>query len=267
MRSTLTSLFLLAPILAVPMLAIFGVPEFTSVVASPQQRQDDLLIDEHFDQSSSGDAPGFGDASSPSNSGAAVPVSFNENSGTRAIDSRTEARPGKWGNTTAPVATQAAPAGPWDSSAEQTLATNVADPFAGAAAANPAAMQQAVFTDDAARAMAASQMQPYRRNDGAARPGSVPNKVLQPRGSAAVASAIPSLTWQSAVERLNALEIRTFRLEPGSRAGQFLFVCSYTMSNEPRVSYHFEAEASEPLKAVEKVLDQIEATIAQTASR
>jgi hypothetical protein len=266
MRSTLTSLFLLAPILAVPMLAIFGVPEFTSVVASPQQRQDDLLIDEHFEKSSSGDAPGFGDASPSSDSGVAESISFNENSGATAFDNGTETRPGKWGNATASAATHATPAGPWDSSAEQSLATNAADPFTGAAVANPADIQQAAFTEDAARAMA-SQMQPYRRNDGAARPGAVPNKVLPPRGSATMASGTPSLTWQSAVERLNALEIRTFRLEPGARAGQFLFVCSYTMSNEPRVSYHFEAEASEPLKAVEKVLDQIEATIAQTASR
>lgn len=266
MRSTLTSLFLLAPILAVPMLAIFGVPEFTSVIASPQQRQDDLLIDEHFEKSSSGDAPGFGDASPSSDSGSAVPISFNENSGTTALEDRAEARPGKWGNATAPAGTHATAAGPWDSSNEQSLATNASDPFAGADIANPAVVQQAAFTEDAARAMA-SQMQPYRRSEGSARPGAVPNKVLPPRGSAAMASGTSSLTWQTAVERLNALEIRTFRLEPGSRAGQFLFVCSYTMSNEPRVSYHFEAEASEPLKAVEKVLDQIEATIAQTASR
>lgn len=266
MRSTLTSLFLLAPILAVPMLAIFGVPEFTSVVASPQQRRDDLLIDEHFDQSASGDAPGFGDASPSSETGTAVPISFNEGSANSAFDDGMERRPGKWGNATAPAATQVAPAGPWDSSAEQSLATNASDPFTGAGATSPAEMQQAVFTEDAARAMA-TQMQPYRRSEGNARPGAVPNKVLPPRGNAALASGAPTLTWQAAVERLNALEIRTFRLEPGSRPGQFLFVCSYTMSNEPRVSYHFEAEASEPLKAVEKVLDQIEATIAQTASR
>jgi hypothetical protein len=64
-------------------------------------------------------------------------------------------------------------------------------------------------------------------------------------------------TWQDAVDRLNALEIRNFRLQPGHRENQFSFVCNYTPSDSPRVSYRFEAEADEPLKAVEKVLEQI----------
>ena len=65
------------------------------------------------------------------------------------------------------------------------------------------------------------------------------------------------LTWQTAVERLNEFEIRSFRLEPGNQPGQFLFICSYTPGGSSSVSYRFEAGADEPLKAVEKVLDQI----------
>ena len=65
------------------------------------------------------------------------------------------------------------------------------------------------------------------------------------------------LSWKEAVERLNALEIRNFRLEPSSQSGQYIFICSYTPPNAPRVSYRFEAAADEPLKAVEKVLQQV----------
>ncbi len=65
------------------------------------------------------------------------------------------------------------------------------------------------------------------------------------------------LTWQAAVERLNELEIRNFRIEPAHQLGQFVFICSYTPPDSQRVSYRFEAEAEEPLKAVEKVLEQI----------
>lgn len=65
------------------------------------------------------------------------------------------------------------------------------------------------------------------------------------------------LTWQTAVQRLNDLEIRNFRLERGHRDNQFMFICSYTPSDSPRVSFRFEAEADEPMKAVEKVLEQI----------
>jgi len=68
----------------------------------------------------------------------------------------------------------------------------------------------------------------------------------------------PELTWQDAVRNLNELGIRNFRLEPARQPGQFVFVCSLTPTNSPRVSYQFEAEADEPLKAVEKVLSQID---------
>jgi hypothetical protein len=65
------------------------------------------------------------------------------------------------------------------------------------------------------------------------------------------------LTLQSAIERLNELDVRNFRLESGREAGQYIFVCSYAPADTPRVSYRFEAEADEPMKAVQKVLDQI----------
>lgn len=71
-------------------------------------------------------------------------------------------------------------------------------------------------------------------------------------------AAVPSLTWQDAVKRLDELEIDNFRLERGTEKNQFFFMCSYTPPENPQVSYRFEAEASEPLKAVEKVLAQVE---------
>jgi len=67
-----------------------------------------------------------------------------------------------------------------------------------------------------------------------------------------------SLTWDGLHRRLNELEIRNFRLEPSRQANQFIFICSYTLSDSPRVSRRFEAESDEPLKAVEKVIVQIE---------
>lgn len=72
----------------------------------------------------------------------------------------------------------------------------------------------------------------------------------------------PPLTWQGAVARLNELEIRNFRLEPGLQPGQFVFICSYTPADRPRLSYRFEAEGNQPLIAVDKVLEQIEEWVA-----
>lgn len=58
MRSGLTTLLLLIPILAVPMLAIFGIPSFAPAVASP-------LGDEAWREAPANRgraAPAFGDA-------------------------------------------------------------------------------------------------------------------------------------------------------------------------------------------------------------
>ena len=71
--------------------------------------------------------------------------------------------------------------------------------------------------------------------------------------------AVPQtdLTWQSAVVALNELGIRQYHLEPGSRANHFLFSCSYTPADNPRVTHRFEAEARQPLDAVDKVIQQV----------
>jgi hypothetical protein len=98
----------------------------------------------------------------------------------------------------------------------------------------------------------------YKRppqSDGAAdNPGRLPRNPY--------AAPVPALTWQAAVKRLNDLEIRNYRLEPGHQPDQFVFICSYTPPDNPRVSYRFEAEADEPLRAVEKVLAQIDGWLA-----
>lgn len=65
------------------------------------------------------------------------------------------------------------------------------------------------------------------------------------------------LTWGAAVDRLNQLGIRQFKLEPGQRDG-FHFSCYFTPRDNPRVTHRFEAESAEPLQAVEDVLIQVE---------
>lgn len=67
-----------------------------------------------------------------------------------------------------------------------------------------------------------------------------------------------TLTWQMAVRRLTELGIHDFQLEPGIAANQFQFRCSFTPAENPRVMHQFQAEAAEPLLAVQDVLNQIE---------
>ncbi|QDU79545.1 hypothetical protein Pla110_12560 [Polystyrenella longa] len=87
--------------------------------------------------------------------------------------------------------------------------------------------------------------------------GNVPtgNSAAQPTAMAATESG---LTWQSAVQLLNKWGIDNFMLQPGAEAGQFNFSCYYTPSEDSRITFRFEAESSQPLKAVENVLQQIQ---------
>jgi hypothetical protein len=63
---------------------------------------------------------------------------------------------------------------------------------------------------------------------------------------------------RSAIARLNALGITDYQWQPGDHDGEFLFRCRLVSRHNPRMMQRFEAEASEPLQALEKVLVQID---------
>lgn len=71
-------------------------------------------------------------------------------------------------------------------------------------------------------------------------------------------SSSDGLTWRRAVQRLNELGIHQFRLEPGRDSGDFYFACEFSPDQDSRITRRFEAEASEPLQAVQLVLQQID---------
>ena len=78
-----------------------------------------------------------------------------------------------------------------------------------------------------------------------------------PKDDSGAKPTVPQ-TWRAAVRRLNELGIHHFRLEPGRRTNEFHFHCSFTPSDTPRITQRFEAEAAEPLRAVQKVIVQVE---------
>lgn len=73
------------------------------------------------------------------------------------------------------------------------------------------------------------------------------------------------LTWKAAAQRLQELGITNYHLEQGSEALSFLFVCSFCQPTSPNVEMRFESEAAEPLDAVGDVLAQINQWQAQQA--
>lgn len=249
-HSPIATMLLLIPILAVPMFAIFGIPQFAPVVASPLQEPLERTGD---------DAPTF----QPLAERAAPEFELLPKSGTTPSDLL------EWEQDEPTVAEQAAELPQRRTppqAAAPAAAAELAD-FAQNLPIDPASLtpeQQAAL---AARLGAGAAVNPleYRRDRQPRAASVVPASATRkpsshPRSAAAVVD--PSLTWQGAVQRLNDLEIRNFRLEPGQQLNQFVFICSYTPHDNPRVSYRFEAEAEEPLRAVEKVLSQIDAWLA-----
>ena len=67
--------------------------------------------------------------------------------------------------------------------------------------------------------------------------------------------------------RLNALGIRDYQLQPGEREGEFNFSCRFAARGNPQVIHRFEAEAPDPLDAVNQVLRQLDDWRARHADR
>ncbi len=92
--------------------------------------------------------------------------------------------------------------------------------------------------------------------------GGVVNPTAMPAGSwqqyPMPNSQGPQITWQQAVGQLNSMGIRDYHLKPGHRPGEFYFFCFFTPRDRPQVTIRYEAEADDPLKAVENVLQQIQ---------
>lgn len=186
-HGSLATVLLLVPILAIPLLAIFGVPQLTPAVPSAMEDLEETSLGEPAGQ------PSF--AAAPVLESEAFSVQTRELSQLPSVRGQSETAAPRWG----------AEEGP-DRYRRSRTATVEAE------------------TVGQAKEL----------------PGELP------------------LTWKSAVARLDELQIRSFRLEPGQQPGHFLFICSYTPQNSPRLSYRFEAEADEPLRAVGKVLTQID---------
>jgi hypothetical protein len=270
-HSAFATLLLLIPVLAIPALAIFGIPQFAPVVASPLDEGPSRDRENGVGQSARS-ADGFlAELDEP------TPDDFGDE----------PRRPGKIGDSV-PINKSARSAPIWSSPAAEQM--DFDSPRSDSWNNPPRTEERRVASldgfgtslsiDDRAgfdRRFAVdpkdsrpSQPQPVPRElrgdlvQAVVTDASAPRSFQRDSASNASASirqvsdVREPLTWQVAIRRLNELEIRNFRLERGHRDGQFAFICSYTPSDSPRVSYRFEAEADEPMKAVEKVLQQID---------
>jgi hypothetical protein len=250
----LTAFLMFAVLLAVPLLAVFGIPEFVPASNSPFER------DEAFDEINfrSSTSPGIGESASFSS------------------------RPDIY----APVQNVSSETPPRHQSQAVSLAERIQNPFLQLEETDhifrqqPEGLNRIPATDALAGWELANAKSASRTRSSALSTETFP----EPPSSASLEDPFPGnsshnlkikagenrhsetgrnaslespLTWRSAVRRLNSLGIRKFRLEPGSREHEFHFSCVLTPRNNPRVTHRFEAEAGDPLRAVDKVLQQI----------
>jgi hypothetical protein len=231
--SSLTTFLMFLPLIAIPLLAIFGVPEFTPVNASTPTETNAAAI------AIDGPVRKLEPAGAPKRS------AFNRN-----------------GDVFSPVKpdSNAAPGFPSGGLKPE------ADPFLNAGGDN-----------DTPRKPGKQGLNGWEldrdRHDGKRSRNRIETSILDERNNSSAGAtrgagmqSVPSMpetnepavAWQKAVRTLNRMGIEDFLLQPGSRAEEFHFSCICPSPDNPRITRRFEAEDADPLRAVQKVLKQIQ---------
>jgi hypothetical protein len=288
------TLLMFVPLLAIPLFAVFGTPQMSST-GSPAAQVEDLKFAVDKDKPQTGNSLPEADLVS------AVQIS-DGNAGTANVAGQNAAQPAA--PAAAPVGSVAKNEA--DPFADFVRPADGDKPRSDAPAENPTASgEQRPLrwpADDANRAQQLSKTAlasngPVADDGRAARPdrdpaptnpiagnpnaGNPPGEPAAERtrsksatkltaGFDAERSADPSrdaLGIRAAIARLNALGITDYQWQPGDRDGEFLFRCRLVSRHNPRMMQRFEAEAGEPLQALEKVLAQIDEWRARRAGR
>ena len=251
--NTLPALMLSLPLVAIPLMAVFGVPQFVPVIASSvsEEQQHERTVTRR--------SSGVGESAAPnSNLVANSSRGIDGLSDERLNDifrpkslKRPESRPARVSKSEQSEAFESRAsltATSSDIPLTQLQKNNLSDLF-GSDQGTPD------FVD--LRSSDRMTTFPKRTQD----PSMLATVAMTEAESQAFASNVSTkdgLTWRRAVQRLNELGIHQFRLEPGRVPGEFYFACEYSQDQDSRITRRFEAEGSEPLRAVELVLRQID---------
>jgi len=254
-----TTLLLLIPMLAVPVMALFGVPHFMPVVASPTHRQDRDATEQYRETRISQSAASL------------RPVSLQMKAETVDLF-----QPYAGSETTAVTgpARQAVTQldqdrNSWtdplhvprilNNSGRRTAMTRPesnsdSHPQRRAGVSPPVSSSITLFDPPPDRPAVS------RSTASGTSTGSVSRYERQSRSSR-VPTDDPAgpqpLNWRQASRLLEQLGVSTYSLSPGLNPGEFRFVCLVSSSENPRVSRRFESHSPDPLVAVEQVIDQV----------
>jgi len=245
---------MLIPMFAIPVMAVFGIPQFAPVVASPaDQAQPDWLADQSFDRVGQSDAFPMRSLNLIADESEQLdlfqPYSPAGNSVVRNL-----AAAERWPDSQVPSTAGRPVSVPADAVAA-TPVLDLFEPVGDAQRPSPETAsrdeksQTARGRRTATQSAAAQQFRSASRPAPSAQNGTSSTRIArQPVGS----------SWRDAINRLNQLGIRTYRLSPSASDGRYHFMCLVTSADDPRISRRFEAESREPLDAVDRVLAQVE---------
>lgn len=228
--SPLTTFLFSIPLAAIPLMAIFGIPQFAPVVASP----DDAGAD--FDDRSPSQHPDYrrraSDLMQPyEDRGLSQPLSDAPAFDGASVD---------LGHNSDSMESFDRPAGMALNSASDLSARNGSP----SSAVDPA-----------------DRTAPFEAAPGWHEETSGDNAASATPGTSAPTAG--KLNWREASRLLSEMGIEDYHLEPGAEEGSFLFVCSLTPAGAANVTMRFEAEAEDPLMAVSDVLGQVDRWLKQ----
>jgi hypothetical protein len=235
----LTTILMLIPMIAVPMMALFGVPHFMPVVASPTQPE----YSEPF--------VGFRETRTGQSDTVLWPVSL-----------RTQDAFGESVDLFQPYG--------GESTVSDTTSVRWSDPLKSTSRENP----ESLFADDPSTPKfdnipnheepPAGLVSIFDSRPGGkdAQSDSLSSTHFEQTGeptrkSASATSNRQSLSWSQASKILDDLGVQTYSLSPGLNPGEFRFVCLVSSTDNPRVSRRFESHSANPLIAVEQVIGQV----------
>lgn len=213
------TLLMSGPLAAIPLMAMFGVPQFSTVSASTENKPDDVLRRPEAVTSQIEELSELGEGSATS---APQPVGeFNpfatEDRGTAAAIGHSE---------------------PQASADDSTRLSNVGE--VSASTVNASQFASASLTKTAPTVSASPQARPTLMTLPTTRP-----------------LPIHTSTWENAAQKLDEMGIDDYRLERGLADDTFVFICQFTPGADTRIIRRFEAEAYTPSEAVRDVLEQI----------
>ena len=248
---------MLIPMFAIPVMAVFGIPQFAPVVASPADKsQPEWLADRSFTRIGQSDAFPTRSlnlvAAEADRLDLFEPYPETADSGVRRL-AAAECQPDPQHSSTGLSGGRRV-----NIQNDASAATPVLDLFEPVGDARPVNVETAPLNQRSRPGMVSREFAASSEALESYSASEVSTLAQNRTSNTRIARQPVGSSWRDAIDRLNQLGIRTYRLTPSGSDGGYRFMCLVTSADAPQISRRFEAESRDPLNAVDRVLAQVE---------